>query len=452
MAANPNHATDRIGTDNIKHLLFSFSIPAIVGMVVQALYNIVDRIYVGQGVGHIGLAAIAVTMPLLMTNIAFSVIVGVGSNALFSIKLGEGRRDLVEKIMGNAFLLLFLVPLLVILPCLIFPRQILSAIGTTPDLLPYSERYLRILMYGGVFAAMSPGINHFIRSDGHPRTSMFTQLLGAVLNTILDPIFIFVFHWGIEGAAWATIISQFVSFVWVMSYFNSSLTPLRFKVRAMRLDWSLVIKILAIGFAPFSMNMAMNVMNLILNRQLLRYGGDMAVAVMGIVYSIIIMIMMPLQGINQGAQPIIGFNYGARKIDRVRTAYWLAVKFATIFVTAGWLMIELIPGVFVRLFNSSDPELILLGSRALRLCSAMMPIIGFQVITSNYFQAVGKPLQSTVLSLSRQFLILIPLLYILPPFFGVLGVYAALPLADVISFVISIIIMAFELKALREMQ
>ncbi len=452
MAANPNHATDRIGTDNIKHLLFSFSIPAIVGMVVQALYNIVDRIYVGQGVGHIGLAAIAVTMPLLMTNMAFSVIVGVGSNALFSIKLGEGRRDLVEKIMGNAFLLLFLVPLLVILPCLIFPRQILSAIGTTPDLLPYSERYLRILMYGGVFAAMSPGINHFIRSDGHPRTSMFTQLLGAVLNTILDPIFIFVFHWGIEGAAWATVISQFVSFVWVMSYFNSSITPLRFKVRAMRLELGLVIKILAIGFAPFSMQMAMNVMNLVLNKQLLRYGGDMAVAVIGIVYSIIIMIMMPLQGINQGAQPIIGFNYGARNIDRVRTAYWLAVRFATIFVTAGWLLIELIPGVFVRLFNSSDPELILLGSRALRLCSAMMPIIGFQVITSNYFQAVGKPLQSTVLSLSRQFLILIPLLYILPPFWGVLGVYAALPLADVISFVISIIIMAFELKALREMQ
>ena len=452
MAANPNHATDRIGTDNIKHLLFSFSIPAIVGMVVQALYNIVDRIYVGQGVGHIGLAAIAVTMPLLMTNMAFSVIVGVGSNALFSIKLGEGRRDLVEKIMGNAFLLLFLVPLLVILPCLIFPRQILSAIGTTPDLLPYSERYLRILMYGGVFAAMSPGINHFIRSDGHPRTSMFTQLLGAVLNTILDPIFIFVFHWGIEGAAWATVISQFVSFVWVMSYFNSSITPLRFKVRAMRLELGLVIKILAIGFAPFSMQMAMNVMNLVLNKQLLRYGGDMAVAVIGIVYSIIIMIMMPLQGINQGAQPIIGFNNGARNIDRVRTAYWLAVRFATIFVTAGWLLIELIPGVFVRLFNSSDPELILLGSRALRLCSAMMPIIGFQVITSNYFQAVGKPLQSTVLSLSRQFLILIPLLYILPPFWGVLGVYAALPLADVISFVISIIIMAFELKALREMQ
>ena len=452
MAANPNHATDRIGTDNIKHLLFSFSIPAIVGMVVQALYNIVDRIYVGQGVGHIGLAAIAVTMPLLMTNMAFSVIVGVGSNALFSIKLGEGRRDMVEKIMGNAFLLLFLVPLLVILPCLIFPRQILTAIGTTPDLLPYSERYLRILMYGGVFAAMSPGINHFIRSDGHPRTSMFTQLLGALLNTILDPIFIFVFHWGIEGAAWATIISQFASFVWVMSYFNSSLTPLRFKVRAMRLDWSLVIKILAIGFAPFSMNMAMNVMNLILNRQLLRYGGDMAVAVMGIVYSVIIMIMMPLQGINQGAQPIIGFNYGAKKIDRVRTTYWLAVKFATIFVTAGWLLIEFIPGVFVRLFNSADHELILLGSRALRICSAMMPIIGFQVITSNYFQAVGKPLQSTFLSLSRQFLILIPLLYILPPFFGVLGVYSALPMADVISFVISIFIMAFELKALREMQ
>ena len=237
-----------------------------------------------------------------------------------------------------------------------------------------------------------------------------------------------------------------------MSYFNSSLTPLRFKVRAMKLEWGLVLKILAIGFAPFSMNMAMNVMNLILNRQLLHYGGDMAVAVMGIVYSVIIMVMMPLQGINQGAQPIIGYNYGARKIDRVRTAYWLAVKFATIFVTTGWLLIELLPGVFVRLFNSENHELILLGSRALRICSAMMPIIGFQVITSNYFQAVGKPLQSTFLSLSRQFLILIPLLYIMPTFWGVLGVYSALPLSDIISFCIAAIVMSFELRALREME
>ncbi|MBO7517336.1 MAG: MATE family efflux transporter, partial [Spirochaetia bacterium] len=322
----------------------------------------------------------------------------------------------------------------------------------TPDLLPYSERYLRILMYGGVFGAMSPGINHFIRSDGHPRTSMFTQLLGALLNTILDPIFIFVFHWGIEGAAWATVISQTVSFILVMSYFNSKLTPLRFKVSAMKLDWSLVLRMLAIGFAPFSMQMAMNVMNLILNRQLLHYGGDMAVAVMGIVYSVIIVIMMPLQGINQGAQPIIGFNFGAKKYDRVRTAYWLAVKYATIFVTIGWLLIELIPGVFVRFFNNDNPELILLGSRALRICSALMPIIGFQVITSNYFQAVGKPLQSTFLSLSRQFLILIPLLYILPLFWGVLGVYSALPLSDILSFCIAAIVMSFELRNLREMQ
>ncbi len=451
MAQPAFHATDRIGTDNIRHLLLSFSIPAIVGMVVQALYNIVDRIFVGQGVGHIGLAAIAVTMPLLMTNMAFSVIIGVGANALFSIKLGEGRRDMVEKIMGNAFLLLFLVPLLVILPCLFFPRQILTAIGTTPDLLPYSERYVRILMYGGVFAAMSPGINHFIRSDGHPRTSMFTQLLGAVINTILDPIFIFVFHWGIEGAAWATVIAQTVSFLWVMSYFNSSLTPLRFKISAMRLEWKLVIKILAIGFAPFSMQMAMNVMNLVLNRQLLHYGGDMAVAVIGIVYSVIIMIMMPLQGINQGAQPIIGFNYGARKYDRVVATYWLAVKYATIFVTVGWIIIEIFPGVCVRLFNNDNLELLQLGSKALRICSLMMPIIGFQVITSNYFQAVGKPLQSTFLSLSRQFLILIPLLYILPPFWGVLGVYSALPLSDIISFCISAVVMSFELRALREM-
>jgi len=449
---NANYSTDRIGVENIKHLLLSFSIPAIVGMVVQALYNIVDRIFVGQGVGHEGLAAIAVTMPILMSTMAFSIIVGVGSNALFSIKLGEGRRDLVEKIMGNAFLLLFLVPLIVILPCLIFTRPILAAIGTTPDLMPYSVTYTRILMTGGVFAAMSPGINHFIRSDGHPRTSMCTQLLGALLNTILDPIFIFVFHWGIAGAAWATVISQAASFIWVMSYFNSRLTPLRFKFRFMKLDLRLDLQILAIGFAPFSMQMAMNVMNLVLNKQLMRYGGDMAVAVICIVYSVIIMIMMPLQGLNQGVQPIIGFNYGAKKYNRVRTAYWLAVKFATIFITAGWIIIQLFPNLCVLLFNSDNHELMALGTKALRICSAMLPIIGFQVISSNFFQAVGKPLQSTFLSLSRQFLILIPLLYILPPFWGILGVYAALPIADVLSFVIATIIMRIELRRIDALQ
>ncbi|MCQ2603672.1 MAG: MATE family efflux transporter [Spirochaetia bacterium] len=445
------YSTDRIGVENIRHLLITFSVPAIVGMLVSALYNIVDRIFVGQGVGPEGLASIAVTMPILMTNMAFSVIVGVGANALFSIKLGEGRRDMVERIMGNAFLMLFLIPLLVIIPVLLFTEPLLRFIGVTPALMPYAVKYTRILMYGGVFAAMSPGINHFIRSDGHPKTSMFTQLLGAVLNTILDPIFIFVFHWGIEGAAWATVIAQTASFVWVMYYFNSPLTKLRFRIRAMKPDFRLDLSILAIGFAPFAMHMAMNVMNLALNKNLLQYGGDIAVAAMGVVYSVVIVIMMPLQGLNQGAQPIIGFNYGARKYDRVITTYRLAVIYATVFVCTGTAIIELFPDLCVRLFNSESTELMDLGAKALRICSCMVPIIGFQVITSNFFQAVGKPLQSTFLSLSRQFLILIPLIYILPKFFGVMGVYCALPVADFLSAIIASLLMFFEMKSLKRL-
>ncbi|MDR3167894.1 MAG: MATE family efflux transporter, partial [Treponema sp.] len=362
--------TDKIGTEKIGKLLLDFSVPAIIGMVVNAVYNIVDRIYVGQGVDPLGIAGITIAMPLMMILMASSMLIGIGANSLFSIRLGEGRRDEVEKIMGHAFVLLFLLPLIVVTILMIFMDTILiDILGTSETVLPYAKTYLRIILYGGVFSAMGPGINHFIRSDGHPRTSMFTQILGAVINIILDPIFIFLFHWGIAGAAWATIISQFISFLWVMLYFNSRYTKLRFHIREMKLTLDLSFKIMAIGFAPFAMQLAVGLVNILLNRSLFLYGGDVAVSAMGIVYSILVMIFMPLQGLNQGAQPIIGYNYGAKKYRRVKETYKGAIFFSTLFVSLGFILIQLFPGFFIAIFRNEQGELMDLGIRVLRICT-----------------------------------------------------------------------------------
>jgi putative MATE family efflux protein len=445
--------TDRIGGAPVSRLLFEFSVPAIVGMLVGTIYNIVDRIYVGQGVDPLGIAGITVAMPLMMLPMAFSMLIGIGANSLFAIRLGEGRRDEVEKIMGHAFALLFLIPLASILLLLLFMDYILlELLDVSQAVFPYAKTYLRIILYGGVFNAMGPGINHFIRSDGHPRTSMFTQILGAVINIILDPIFIFVFDWGIAGAAWATIISQFASFCWVVFYWNSRWTRLRFRPRHMRLERALCFKIMAIGFAPFAMQIAMSFVNILLNRSLFAYGGDTAVSAMGIVYSILMMVFMPLQGLTTGAQPIIGYNYGAKKYRRVRETYKLAVLTGTAVVIAGFAVIQLFPGIFIRIFRNEEGELLDIGTKALRICTLMLPVLAFQMSTGNFFQSVGKALQGTLLSLSRQVLFYIPLLMTLPRFFGVTGVYAAMPAADFCSTVLSALVMRGEIAELRRLE
>ncbi|MDR1732185.1 MAG: MATE family efflux transporter [Synergistaceae bacterium] len=447
------HATDRIGNDKIGKLLFEFSVPAIIGMVVNAVYNIVDRIYVGQGVDPLGIAGISLVMPLVMVMMASSIIVGVGANALFSIRLGEGRRDEVEKIMGHAIVLLFLIPFVVLVVLFVFLDPILkNVLGASDTVFPYARTYFQIILYGGVFSAMGPGINHFIRSDGHPRISMATQILGALTNIVLDPIFIFVFGWGIAGAAWATILSQFISFVWVICYFNSPMTALRFRLRDMKLKWALCRKILAIGFAPFSMQLAIGVVNMALNRSLFAYGGDVAVASMGIVYSILTMIFMPLMGLNQGVQPIIGYNYGAKRYARVKETYRLAVLSATAFVSIGFAFIQLFPGPFIALFRNEAGPIFDMGVHALRICTMFLPIIGFQMISANFFQAIGKPIQGTVLSLSRQILFYIPILFVLPRFFGISGVFFAMPAADVCASTLSALVIWREFKNLNALE
>jgi putative MATE family efflux protein len=298
---------------------------------------------------------------------------------------------------------------------------------------------------------MGPGINHFIRSDGHPRTSMVTQLIGAVINIILDPIFIFGFGWGIAGAAWATIFSQFISFVWVIWYFNSKQTSLRFRPRNMKLEKRLVLTIMALGFAPFAMEFSMSIVAVIQNHTLNTYGGDTAVSAMGIVYSVIIVFIMPLQGITQGAQPIIGFNYGAKKYDRVIKTYKWAVIAGMAFITTGFLLIQISPKFFVALFLNKEGAFMDMSIYCLRVSTMFFPLIAFQIVTAQYFQAIGKPVQSTILSLSRQLLFYIPLLLLLPKIFGLPGAFFSMPAADILSVILSVFLMGFELKRLSKL-
>jgi putative MATE family efflux protein len=435
------NAADRMGTEKVGKLLLDFSIPAIVGMLVNAIYNVVDRIYIGRGVDAAGIAGIGVVMPIMMVIMALSALVGIGSNSLFAIKMGEGKEDEVEKIMGHAFALLFLFPAIgIILSNIFFDSILRNVLKVSDTMYPYAATYLRIILYGAIFGAMSPGITHFIRSDGHPKTSMLVQIIGAVSNIILDPIFIFVFKMGIAGAAWATIISQFISLVFVLAYFNSKWTKLRFRFTHMiHLDKKTVLNILAIGFAPFAMQLAHSLVGIIQNNQIIRYGGDLALTAMTVVFSILTMVFMPLQGIGAGAQPIIGYNYGAKKLDRVRRCYTLSLIACIALLTCGTILTESAPGLCFALFSKDRGILRELGMRTLRICTCGLPFLALQLTGGMFFQAIGKPVQGTILSLSRQFLIFIPCIIFLPILFGGIGlnpveaIFWTLPISDTLA-------------------
>jgi putative MATE family efflux protein len=445
-------SADRIGTEKIGKLLWTFSVPAIIGMLVNAIYNIVDRIYVGLGVDPLGIAAITLVSPLLMLIQSSSMLIGVGANSLFAIKLGEGKRNEVESIMGNAFLLLCIIPgTVVLLSALFIDPLMINLLGVSEDVYPFARTYLGICLIGGVPFAMGPGLNHFIRSDGHPRTSMLTQLIGAIVNIILDPIFIFGFKMGIAGAAWATILSQYISFIWVICYFNSRHTTLRFRVKEMPLKPRVVLRILSIGFAPCVMSIAMSLIQVFMNNSLLKYGGDIAVAAMGIAFSLLVICFMPLQGIGQGAQPIIGYNYGAKKYDRLMQCYKTALICGATFLTLGWIVVHLFPHALIRIFTKEEGELLEVGVYALKTVTIMFPIIGLQILTTTYFQAVGKPVQSTIIGMSRQLLFYLPMLFFLPKFFGLKGVFWSLPASDVLSVTFCAFFMASEWKKLKKL-
>jgi len=441
--------TKQLGEEKIGKLLLKFSIPAIIGMLVNALYSVVDRIFVGNGVSDLALTATTVTFPISIIIMAFGMLVGIGSAAKISIKLGQHRKDEAEHILGNAFILIIIVSILVTIVGIAFEEPLLIAFGASEKVLPLAKQFITIILIGAVLQNIGFGLNNLIRAEGNPKMAMNTMLIGFVLNIIFNPIFIFGLHLGIRGSALATIVSQTVCSIWVLLYFTGDKSILKLKKKNFRIKLHVVEEIFSIGLSPFLMQVAASAITVILNNELKKYGGDEAIAAMGIINSISMLILMPIFGINQGSQPIIGYNYGAKDFKRVKKALKLAVIAATTIATVGFIIIELIPRQIVSVFNRNNQDLINIGSRGLRIFLIMLPIIGFQVVCSNYFQAVGKAKIAIFLSLSRQVVVLLPLLLILPSAFKLDGVWMAGPSSD---FIASLLTGGFLLKELKRLK
>jgi putative MATE family efflux protein len=442
----------QLGHGGVLSLLVKFSAPAIVGMMAQALYNFIDALFVGRAMGDDAIAAIGVAFPFMLIVLAFGMLIGFGATAQISIRLGQQRKAEAERILGNAAVLLVLASVAITILGLLFVDRILGLFGATPTILPYAHDYLKIIILGSIFQTVGFGLNAAIRGEGNPRIAMLSMLISVVLNAILAPIFIFGFHWGMQGAALATVLSQAVSAVWVVAYFLSGTSVLRFHARHLLLSWPVCVGICVIGSPLCAMQLAACVLQAILNRQLGLYGGVPAIAVMAIIYRIFMLIAMPIFGLNQGAQPIIGYNYGAGRFDRVKKTLETAILVATALTTFGFAVMMLFPAQVIRLFVPRDAALVALGTHAIHIATLMLPMVGFQIVSASYFQAVGKPKEAMLLSLSRQVFFLIPAVLVLPSFFGLNGVWASIPVADLCASVLTGVCLLLELRHLGQRQ
>ncbi len=534
-----------LGTEPIGKLLLRYSLPAIIGMMVNGLYNVVDRVFIGNmpGVGPLAITGLGVTMPVMTIILAFGMLIGIGAATNISIKLGQGKKDEAEKLIGNSITLsvivgliimaiglLFgdqilkvfgasedslqyakaeaeklignsitlsvIVGLIIMAIGLLFGDQILKVFGASEDSLQYAKAYINIILIGTVFNLIGFVFNSTIRGDGNPKLSAKIMIVGCVLNIILDAVFIFVVNMGIRGAALATIISQFITAIWGLSYYIKGKSNLKLNKSNLKLDKSLVYTIIVIGAAPFAMQIAASGVQVISNNALRTYGGDLAIGAMATINSIIMMVVvigaapfamqiaasgvqvisnnalrtyggdlaigamatinsiimmvgLPIVGISQGAQPIIGFNYGCKKYDRVEQTLKLATIASTIGLTIGWVVVQLYPEPIVSMFNR-DSELLNISVDGIRKYLFMMPLIGMSMIGSNYIQSIGNAKQSMFLGLLRQVILLVPMMLILPKFLGLDGVWFSQPVADVISFIITFIVVNKEVKSHKD--
>ena len=434
--------------EKIWRLLLKFSIPAIVGMLVNALYNVVDRIYIGR-LGPLVMTGIGLNLPFMTLLMAFGMLIGIGGGAIISIRLGQNRKNDAEKILGTAFLLLIIIMISVSVIGLIFKEPLLYLFGASEATIGYADEYISIILIGALFQGLGFGLNNIIRSEGNPKIAMYTMLIGAITNIILDPIFIFVFNMGIAGAALATIISQGISAIWVLRHFISGKGVLKLRRENLKIKIEMVKNIIGIGMSPFSMQIAASIVTIISNNALKTNGGDIAIGAMTVINAIAIFFMMPIFGINQGSQPIIGFNYGAKEYKRVKEALKLAITAASTLCIFGFIMTQFFTVTLIKIFNS-DPELIEVASKGMHIFLIMLPFIGFQIVSANYFQAVGKAKKAMFLSLLRQVIVLIPMLLIMPRIFGLTGVWMSGPIADLSASIVTALFLFQEMRHLND--
>lgn len=424
--------TKELGTKPIGSLLMQYAVPAIIAMTASSLYNMVDSIFIGQGVGAMAIAGLAITFPLMNLSAAFGAMIGVGTATMISVRLGQKNREEAQHFFGNSLTLNVLIGVLFMVGVLAFLDPILYFFGASEQTLPYAREYMEWILYGNVFTHLYFGLNAVLRSAGHPKTAMYATILTVLLNSVLDPFFIYGLQLGIRGAAIATVISQCVSLTWQIYIFSRPSEVVFIRRDTLRLRSHIVGGILSIGLSPFLMNACSCLVVLLINRGMVEYGGDLAVGAYGIVNRVLFIFAMIVMGFNQGMQPIAGYNYGAELHDRVREVLNRTIAYATFVMTTGFLLCELFAEFIVRAFTT-DPELIAIAARGMRIDMALFPVIGFQMVTGNFFQSIGQAGKSIYMSLTRQLIFLVPGLLILPQFWGLDGVWISLPVSDALA-------------------
>lgn len=439
---------NELATAPIGRLLWRYSLPAVTGMLVMSLYNVVDRIFIGQGVGPEAIAGLAVTFPVMNVTTALGVLVGAGASARVSILLGQQRHADAEVALGNSLTLLVVFATCYMAAFYAFLDPVLRLFGASDATLPYARDFVSYLLPGLFMTNIAFSLNNIMRASGYPALAMATMIIGAVCNAALAPVFIFVLGWGIKGAAMATDIAMTVCAVFVIAHFLRRGTTLRFRRGTFGLRGSVVLPIVAIGAAPSLVNFAAGFINIIINTTLLHYGGDMAIGAAGIFTTFAALLTTVVIGICQGMQPIVGYNFGAGRISRLRRTFWLAVGAATAITTLGFAAAQLMPRAIARAFTT-DATLIDNTASALRTAMSLFAVVGFQIMATTFFQSIGAAAKSIFLSLTRQVLFVIPLLLTLPRAMGLQGVWVSFPLSDLAATLVTAAMIAWQLRRFR---
>ena len=437
-----------LGTENIGKLLMQYAVPAIIAMTASSLYNMVDSIFIGHGVGTMAISGLALTFPLMNLAAAFGSLVGVGAATLISVKLGQKDYDTAQRVLGNVFVLNILLGVAFTVIVMAFLDPILYFFGGSDETVGYARDYMYIILLGNTITHLYLGLNAVLRSSGHPQKAMYATIATVIINTILDPVFIYGFGWGIRGAAIATIVAQIISLMWQLWIFSSKEELLHFHRGIFRLKRKIVFDSLAIGMSPFLMNMAACFIVILINQGLKKYGGDLAIGAFGIVNRLVFIIVMIVMGLNQGMQPIAGYNFGAKQYERVTKTLKLTIIYATGVTTFGFIIGMLFSDTVVGIFTS-DAELIELSAKGLRIVVMFFPIIGFQMDTANFFQSIGMASKAIFLSLTRQMVVLLPCLLILPRFFGAAGVWYSMPISDLLASLIAGTMLVWQFRKFR---
>lgn len=434
-----------LGTENIGKLLKQYAIPAIIAMIASSLYNITDSIFIGHGVGPLAISGLAITFPLMNLAAAFGSLVGAGAATLLSVRLGQKDYTTANSILGNVFIMNLFIGISFTIISLLFLDPILYFFGASEKTLPYAHDFMVIILSGNVITHMYLGLNSMLRSSGKPKQSMYATIFTVLINLVLNPLFIFVFNWGIRGSAIATVISQTSVLIWQIYLFCDKNNFIHIQKGIFKLNKYIVKDSLSIGMSPFLMNAAASVIVIIINQGLLKYGGDLAVGAYGIVNRIAFLFVTIVLGLNQGMQPIAGYNFGAKLYPRVTQVLKKTILGATMVMCTGFVVVESVPHAVASIFTT-DKELIDIASLGLRMVFICYPIVGFQIVTSTFFQSIGMAQKAIILSLTRQILFLIPFLLILPKFFGIAGIWLSMPLADFFATILAAIMLYKQYK------